>query len=156
MMPRHTITNEDLPPVTVEWTTCPGEMSCMVLVPYPIYRTMDPINLDAALVYRIVATVSKRGPRWLNFEVDVLPVLDFPDEVMHAVDALEQQGWLARARLFDGRERWTPLGRDRPKLSPRSDVHVPVLPAHRRVPIETMYGYSGEEKPQGQTHDEVG
>jgi hypothetical protein len=123
------------PRVVVEHTTHPDERTeYSVLVPWALYRDMDPIALDAAPLYRAVATASRTGPRGLCFDTEVLPRLDWPLEVMHVADHLEQRGWLRRVRGSDGAEFWTPLGRDQPQAEPIHALVVPQLPPVMRAP----------------------
>lgn len=119
----------NLPPIIVGRTGCPSvpggtlePEECGARVPWAMAREMFPIDINAEVLYRIIAEHSKDGPRTLDVSVAARPDFRTDDEVLAAADALERLGWLRRERAEDGSERWTPLGRDQPRVVPRLAV----------------------------------
>lgn len=113
--------------VAVRTEAPPGYPDCVI--PFALYRDLDPINLAAASLYRVVVVAALDGTRMLDVRKDVIRRLamfhnwsttdDAIEAIGVAADLLERCGWILRERLPDGAERWTPLGRDRPRLEPR-------------------------------------
>lgn len=119
-----------LPRIIAVRTRGPSAPHCSVLaIPRAVYRELDPINLTAASLYRAVVYASASSTRMLDLSRDVFQQIawfhDWAGEgealadVLVAAALLERHGWLVRQRLPDGVERWTPLGRDRPRLAPQ-------------------------------------
>lgn len=118
--------------ITVARTTCAGDGRhwLLVKVPMAVYREMTPINQGAAPLYRKLVQASKTGQGELDIASCIEPwdpELSTPARVMQTALALEQQGWLHReVDVADEAERWTPLGRERPRgESPPDDQVLP-------------------------------
>jgi hypothetical protein len=98
-------------------------------VPYAMLGEMSRLDYGAGILYRIIAEYSKDGPRTLYLiEATQAPEFHTVEDVLASADALERQGWLRRQRPEDGRERWTPLGRDQPRADPHITPRQQVQP----------------------------
>lgn len=126
-----------LPRIIAVRTRGPSAPHCSILaIPRAVYQELDPINLTAASLYRAVVYASASATRMLDLNRHVFqPIAWFHDwagehealaDVLAAAALLERHGWLVRQRLPDSVERWTPLGRDRPRLPPQKVDDGPV------------------------------
>jgi hypothetical protein len=117
----------EFPLITAVMTAAPCGYSEYAM-PHAIYGELDPINVTAASLYRAVVDASVWGTRPLDIDTDVIQQISWfhnwsdrgeaLDAILVAAALLEQHGWMIRERLVAGAERWTPLGRDRPRLTP--------------------------------------
>ena len=115
----------NLPPIIVERTGCPTVPGGPVepenrgaRVPWAMCGEMFLIDINAEVLYRIIAEHSKDGPLPLNMHDRAPWMFRTAEDVLTSADALERQGWMRRERAADGTEHWTPLGRDQPRVEP--------------------------------------
>lgn len=118
-----------LPRIVAVRTRLPrGTGTTQLAMPRAVFRELDPINLTAASLYRALVFAAAGGTRELDLDRDVFESLawfhnwsgrrEALDAVLAAAALLDQHGWLARRPTRNHVQRWTPLGRDRPRLPP--------------------------------------